>query len=119
MSSIRFFTNEHIHGQVSARLTAGGFDAVSTPQANRMGETDHSQLTWAHQEGRVSITFNVGHFARLHYDWLKQGLHHSGIVVSQQRAVGDMLRRLLNLARTISSESMQDRLEYLSNWPSA
>ena len=119
MSSIRIFTDEDAHGQVAAHLTAAGFEAVSTPQANRMGETDYSQLTWAHHERRVFVTFNVGHFARLHHEWLNQGLHHAGIVVSQQRTVGDLLRRLLNLARTLNAESMQDRLEYLSNWPRA
>jgi hypothetical protein len=110
MSSIRFFTDEHIHGQVSARLVVANFDAVSTPQARRFGETDRSQLIWAHQEQRVIVTFNVGHFAQLHYEWLSQGLHHSWIVVSQQRPIGDMLRRLLNLAQTLSAESMQNRL---------
>jgi hypothetical protein len=117
MSAARFFTDEDVHGQVAARLIAAGFDAVSTPEANRMGETDFSQLTWAHEEGRIFVTFNAGHFARLHHDWLSQGFHDSGIVVSQQRTIGDMVRRLLNLGQTLSAESMQDRLEYLSNWP--
>jgi hypothetical protein len=119
MSSIRFFTDEDIHGHVAARLRAANFDAISTPEVNRIGETDFSQLAWADQERRVLITFNVGHFARLHHEWLNQGNHHAGIVVSQQRPIGDLLRRLLSIGRTLSAESMLDRLEYLSNWPPA
>ncbi|GEM_PF-2347508 len=42
--------------------------------------------------------------------------HHAGIVVSTQRAIGDLLRRIVNLTSTLDAESMQDRLEYLSDW---
>jgi len=48
--------------------------------------------------------------------WMKQGLTHAGIVVSRQGSIGDVLQRLLHLARTLSAEEMQDRLEDLSNW---
>lgn len=93
-----------------------GFDAVSTPEANRLGESDESQLEWAAQEGRVFLTFNVRHFACLHHEWLSGSHHHAGIIVSSQRPIGDVLRRILALACALSAEEMRDRLEYLSDW---
>jgi hypothetical protein len=42
--------------------------------------------------------------------------HHAGLVVSKQRPIGDALRRLIHLGKTLGAEDMQDRLEYLSNW---
>ncbi len=42
--------------------------------------------------------------------------HHAGVIVSRQRPIGDVMRRLLHLARTLDADGMQDRLEYLSNW---
>ena len=70
MAPIRFFADEDVYGSVAPKLREKGFDAVSTPEASRLGENDESQLEWAAQEGRVFLTFNVGHFACLHYEWL-------------------------------------------------
>jgi hypothetical protein len=116
MSQLRMFTDEDMQGTLAAQLRAAGVDAISTPEANRLGESDPSQLLWAAQQGRTLATYNVTDFARIHYEWMTRGLHHAGIVVSRQRAIGDGLRRLLHLARTLSAEEMHDRLEYLSNW---
>jgi hypothetical protein len=47
MSGPRFFTDEDVYGAVAPALRKAGFDAVSTPEARRLGESDESQLTWA------------------------------------------------------------------------
>lgn len=116
MTSIRFFTDEDVYGSVAPKLREKGLDAISTPEADRLGESDESQLLWAAQEGRVVLTFNVSDFARLHDEWLNHSRHHAGIVVSSQRPIGDFLRRVLALAASLSREEMEDRLEFLSNW---
>jgi len=97
-------------------LRSSGFDAISTPEAKRLGETDDSQLAWATSEDRVLVTFNVGHFAKLHGDLMEQGQNHAGIVVSSQRPSGDLLRRLLHLANTVDRDAMRNRLEFLGDW---
>jgi hypothetical protein len=71
---------------------------------------------FAAQDGRVIVTFNVADFARLQHEWLIQGRHHAGVIVSRQRPVGDTIRRLIHLGRTLKSDDMHDRLEYLSAW---
>jgi hypothetical protein len=119
MSDIRFFTDEDVYGDVARILRSHGFDAVSTPEANRLSETDPSQLEWCRQQGRAIVSFNVGHFAAMHTQWAVAGDPHMGIIVSHQRPIGDLMRRLVRLARTLTAEEMVDRLEYLSNWPSA
>lgn len=92
-----------------------GCDVVSTP-AERLGESDESQLQWASDEGRVIVTFNVAHFVSMHTEWIGQGRHHAGVVVSFQRSIGDLSRRLLHLAGTLDTDAMKDRLEFLSDW---
>ena len=47
---------------------------------------------------------------------IAQGRHHAGIVVSSQRPIGGVIRRLRHLANTLDVESMRDRLEFLSDW---
>jgi hypothetical protein len=62
------------------------------------------------------VTFNVAHFAGLHTSWIRQGRHHAGIIVSNQRPIGDLLRRLLSLGAELDAETLHDRLEFLSDW---
>jgi hypothetical protein len=64
----------------------------------------------------VLVTFNVGHFVGIHAKWLAQGRHHAGIVVSEQRPIGDLLRRLTHLANQLDDQTMRDRLEFLGDW---
>ena len=116
MTAIRLLTDEDVYGSIAAALCRAGFDAVSTPDAGRLGESDESQLLWAASQGRVLVTFNVAHFAGLHASWLRRDRHHAGIVVTYQRPIGDVLRRLLHLANSLDSEAMCDRLEFLSDW---
>ncbi len=116
MSAIRFFMDEDVYGAVAPALRRAGVDAVSTTEADRGGESDESQLDWASTENLAMFTFNVGHFAHLHTVRIAEGGHHAGIIVSSQRPIGDVIRRLLHLSSSLDAESMRDRLEFLSDW---
>ena len=116
MSTPRLFTDEDIYAAIAPALRKAGLDALSTPEAGRLGESDESQLAYATGEGRVLVTFNVAHFAALHAAWMTEARHHAGILVSSQRPLGDLLRRILHLTDTLDADGMRDRLEYLSDW---
>lgn len=116
MSAPRFFTDEDVYSAVAPALRRAGIDAVSTAEAGRPGRADESHLEWVSAEERVLVTFNVAHFAELHVTWLRHGRHHAGIVVSSQRPIGEVVRRLLHLAGALEAESMHDRLEFLGDW---
>ncbi len=74
------------------------------------------RFDWASSENRALLTFNVGHFAALHARRIAEGRHHAGIIVSTQRPIGEVIRRLVRLASALDAESMRDRLEFLSDW---
>lgn len=116
MPACKFFTDEDVYAAVARALRSDGVDAVSAPEVHRLGETDESQLIWSATEQRVLVTFNVAHFAALHAAFLAAGKHHAGIVVSSQRPIGDVVRRLANLANAVDATAMVDRLEFLSDW---
>lgn len=116
MSDVRLFIDEDVYGAVTIALRAAGVDVVSTPETGRISESDTSQLEWATGQQRAIVTFNVGDFVQLHTSWITAGHHHSGIIVSSQRPIGDVIARLLNLVDNIDQQTMQDRLEFLSDW---
>jgi len=64
MASIRFFTDEDVYGAIAAHLQTAGFDAVSTPDVDRLGALDACQLAWAAQEERVLVTSGVAVFSK-------------------------------------------------------
>jgi hypothetical protein len=116
MSRIRVFTDEDVYGEIAPRLRAKGFDVISAPEVNRLGECDEAQLLWAVSERRVLLSFNVGDFARLHSETLRAGGSHAGIIVSRRMPIGPVVTKLMHLSRMLTAEDMVDRLEYLTNW---
>ena len=64
--------------------------------------------------GRVLYTFNVGHFCQLHAQSMTQGKSHAGIIVvfRQRYAVGEQLRRLLQLISMKSAEEIRNNLHF-------
>lgn len=116
MPAVRFLTDENVYKAVGSSLRKAGVDAISTPDAGRLGASDLSQLLYAADGGGTIVTFNVAHFAQLHTEWIDSGRHHAGIVVSVQRPIGEDTLRLKHLAMALSAEKMKDRLEYLGDW---
>lgn len=116
MSQIRIFTDEDVYGATAPALRGTGIDAISTPEAGRIGHSDESQLEWASDEARTLVSFNVAHFAHLHWIWMQSGRHHAGIIVSSQQPIGVLLHRLRRLLEKLDAHAMHDRLEFLSDW---
>ena len=100
-------------------LRARGVDVKTVYEAGMSEREDYEQLEYATAQGRVLYTFNRRHFCALHASLLSSGKGHAGIVVCHQKrySIGEQMRRLLSLIAANTAEDMQDRLEFLSNWP--
>ena len=116
MSVVRLYVDEDAseHAVVEG-LRARGLDVLTTAEAHRLGSSDREQLAFATEQNRALYTFDVGHFARLHEDFLKQGLDHHGIIVipDQRYSVGEKIRRLARLVSSTTASGMVNRMEYL------
>lgn len=99
-------------------LTARGIDVESALNAGMVEIEDQLHLEYAARNGRVLYSANVRDFHRLHYEFLRDGRSHSGIILVPQQyySVGEQLRRLLRLMAAKSAEDMEGQLEFLSNW---
>lgn len=116
MQKIKVYTDEDLDIAVSKALNLRGFEASTTIEHVKSGSSDEEQLVYAASIGSVLLTHNVQDFPRIHYEFMNQGKHHSGIIVAKKLPVGEIVRGFLHLASILSAEDMQDRLEYLSNW---
>ena len=116
MSRVRLLVDEDAqHRDLAPRLRARGIDVITAAEAGLNGEPDDVVLGFAGSERRAVHTFNAGDFCRLHNEYLRQGLKHSGIIVvpSQRYSLGEQLRRLLRMIGSVSAEEMSNRLEFL------
>ncbi len=116
MGKIKVYTDEDVDIAVSKALRLRGLEATTTLEHKRCESSDEEQLEYASSIGAVLLTHNVQDFPGIHYEFMRDSKHHRGIIVAKQISVGETVRGLLHLVSTLSSEDMEDRLEYLSNW---
>ena len=113
---IRLYVDEDAMARALVKgLRARGVDITTVFDEEMLARSDAEQLEYAVQQGRVFYTFNVGHFCRLHKEYIAQGKSHAGIIVvyRQRYSIGEQIRRLLNLITTTSAEEMKDNLQFL------
>lgn len=116
MSKLRLYMDEDAgENAVVQGLRARGIDVLTTIEANQCGVADQDQLGFAARERRAICTFNVSDFARLHREWLRQGIDHDGIIVlpEQRYSIGEKIRQLAALVYRTTAEEMMNRMEYL------
>ena len=118
--TIRLYLDEDTSDTALVRaLRARGVDVEPAKEAGMTKRGDQEHLEYATAQGRALVSFNRGDYCRLHTDWLTQGKSHAGIILAtqQRHTIGERVRRLLNLATALSAQDMQNRLEFLTNWP--
>ena len=116
MSKVHLYVDEDAgENAVVKGLRARGVDVLTTAEANLCGTSDKEQLEFAVQERRSIYTFNVGHFAHLHAQFLHEGIDHNGIIVlpDQRCSVGEKIRRLARFLSQVTAEDMVNRMEFL------
>lgn len=106
---MKFHTDEHIAEAVALGLRRRGIDVTTTPQARLLGAADDVQLAYARSEGRVIVSHDP--------DMLRlaaAGTPHAGIAYCphQKYNVGELISKLLMLAKRIETEKMINRVEF-------
>ncbi len=107
------YLDEDVQIGLAEALKARGVDVQ---EAGNIGRNDLEQLAFAAGISRSLFSYNKGHFAKVHYDWMKLKKPHAGIILSDQLPIGIALRRLMKLYFSVDSDDMRNRLEYLSAW---
>jgi predicted nuclease of predicted toxin-antitoxin system len=116
MGRIKVYTDEDVDMAVGKALKLRGFEASTTLEEGKSASSDEEQLKYATSIGAVLLTHNVQDFPKIHYEFMRHGKHHRGIIVAKQVSVGEIIKSFLYLASTLSAEDVENRLEYLSNW---
>ncbi len=113
---IKLYLDEDVHEDIAMALRLRGYDIKTTREAGNKGLSDIEQLIYATKKDRVIISFNIADFNRLHSEFIKKGIEHSGIILSKQLPIGIIIKALLNLLSKIGSEKLKSNVIWLSDW---
>lgn len=91
---MKFYLDEDVHEDIAMALRLRGYDVRTTKEAGNKGLTDIEQLKYAASEDRIIISFNVSDFYKLHSEFLKKGIEHSGIILSKQLSIRRVIKSL-------------------------
>jgi Domain of unknown function (DUF5615) len=119
MSKISLYIDEDAMDEDFLRaLRSRNVDVVTPKDVGMMHRSDEDQLAWAMENGRVIFTFNVRDFNQLHSIWIEKGWNHAGIIFAPQQryGIGELIRGVLMIINSYSSEEIQNRAEFVSNW---
>jgi len=92
-------------------LRKAGFEVMTPLGAGTHGSDDATHLQWASEHGFVLLTFDKQTMVPLADEWVSQGLQHGGVIVCEQMpkdAVGVIVRRLINLAKVHTNETLKN-----------
>jgi uncharacterized protein with PIN domain len=109
MSSIKFYTDEHIDHVIADALRLHNIDVLTVVDVGKMSESDVEQLDFATKHQRVLVSRDQD-YVILHH----QGIHHSGIAYAHRtRTIGQIISGLILLHGVFEAEEMTNQLEYL------
>ena len=78
-----------------------------------LGKTDEEQLIFATDRNRVIVTHNRRHFEVLHARFVERQLEHSGILISGQREIYEVARRVALVLHAVPAGMFRNQIFYI------
>lgn len=114
--SARLYLDHNVDVQLVVDLRRRGFDVMHSRDIGMARATDDQHLRRATAEGRVVLTYDRSDFPVLADQWVREERRHAGIIISVVPTLlpyGTLLRRLLHLLDSRSSDQLADQLVWL------
>lgn len=114
MSAIRFYTDEHIDSAVVRGLHRRGVEVLTCQEAGLRTKSDAEHFEFFISSGYVLYTHDGGCVGRA-AEITRSGQSHTGVVYChhEKYGIGEQIRRLKELAETMTAEEMMNRIIFL------
>ncbi len=120
MSEIRLYVaiyaDEDFRKQVLEQIRQHGYDVQYAPELGHKKWDDEQHLIYAAENNRALLTHNIKDFEPLYRKWWEAGRTHAGIIVAPQWETGELVRRLLKLLDTLTSDEMVNNYKHLGEF---
>lgn len=107
---IKLYLDEDVPEAVAMSLRLRGYEVLTVKETGKKGLTDIEQLKYASSQNRVIFTHNIADFNKIHSDFIKKGLDHSGIILSKQLPIGVIVKALLKLFANLNYEKVKNNI---------
>lgn len=111
---IKLYLDEDVPLLLAPSLRHRDFDAVHTNEVNRKGSSDKDQFDYASRNNQAILTHDIRDYILLYHEYQKQGIKHSGIILSDQIEFRELLRRTLKFLSL--EKKIQNQLIWLSGY---
>jgi hypothetical protein len=113
---VALYIDADITPKLARILRARGYDVVSAYEVGNAEVTDREQIDFAAAQGRTLLTCNAQDFTPIFKDYWFAGKDHSGIVVSEQLKLGEMLRRVMAFLDGVTVSEMRNHWKNLAEF---
>jgi predicted nuclease of predicted toxin-antitoxin system len=110
---IELYLDEDVSVLVADLLRARGFVATTTQEAGNLGSSDRVQLESAIKRAQALLTHNRADFEALAREFFSSGRSHNGIIVAVRRPPNDIVKRLLAILNSVTSDEIENQIRYL------
>ena len=110
---IDLYLDEDVSVLVADLIRARGFNVTTTLEAGNLGCSDSAQLEYAIASRQCLLTHNRADFEALGKRLFSSGQMHHGIIIAVRRRPKEIVRRLLPVLNSRTSDEIQNQLLYL------
>ncbi len=113
---MKLYIDADITRRLARALRERGYDVLSAHEAGNADASDDEQMVFAANQGRALLTCNAGDFTAIFEDYWYTDREHSGVIVSEQLELGEMIRRVTRLLDTVDADDMRNNWKNLAEF---
>jgi|SRR5208283_3767331 len=116
MSDISLYLDEDVRVLLAEIMRSRGYNVLHVLECGRSGKSDADQLAYAVKRKMALLTHNIRDYRVLAGYYAQHGKKHSGIIVSQQLPINELLKRSLKFLSSNNAASIKNRLIWLQDY---
>jgi len=110
---IELYLDEDVSVLLAELLRSRGFKAVTAREAGQLRKDDAEQLAYAVSQGMTLLSHNRTDFEAVARQYYKSGQSHFGIILAVRRPPHALVKRLLIVLDSLTTDEMQDQGIYI------
>ncbi len=117
---VSLYLDDDLDPALAPLLRQRGVDAISSIEANTVGQKDELHLQWAASHGRILVSYNFHDYLPIAERWFLDGHEHAGIILSfrqfRRHQIGELIRLLLRLLAAVPPDELYNTVRFLDEF---
>lgn len=110
---VKLYLDEDVDALIAKLIRSQGYQAVTTDEVGRKGESDSQQLEYAASRRSAIVTHNRIDFEELAQKYFAESRTHYGIIISVQRLPHEIAELLSKTMNDFTADEMTNQIIYI------